>query len=341
MEENTFNKHDFRNILRKNMAEATSSRRDEIDVLRTAIWFAEIKSRLNASSAYEVERILEPNAFGKNKDGDSIHRNKWSKYEVGKHVPSNVLVTQVDAKLPGTKRLLNHVLWAALQAKLDLNENTDSLLRQLAPDVQKIIFHADRHIPEGSSHRVRLSLRQLKMLERRAGIDALACLTIYTREASDHGMPDQILDLGTSLYRVLLILNTIVPIRDFALDILGIYRKRIFSQIRYGGLKLHVEDADFLDAVRLLNTLLLSLEDNYKIGIGWNDSIRAMYQLLNGGYGFHIQFALAPLICPDGPLTDANAKDYCDFERQKRFQIWGKEQISSGRREILPPQELW
>lgn len=298
--------------------------------------------RLSASTAYKIERLLEPKAFGKNKDGDDIHRNKWPKYEVGQHVPNDALVTQVEAELPGTKRLLNHVLWRALQAAPGVNENIDDWLRQLAPDIQNIVFHKDRLNPGNGSRRDSLSKRQLKMLERRAGIDSLACLTIFLREScKNHGK--DVFDVGTALYHVLLMLCTTTPLGDFAIELLDVYRDRVFSQVRHEGLKFHLEDSDFLDAVGLLHTLLLALEDNDLIGVEWDDSVQAMCKLLDGGYGqgFNVKFAVAPLIGPDGPLTDANAKDYRDLERQKRFRQWGKEQIFSSTREVLPPGELW
>lgn len=341
MKENKAGWQQSRQRLRKNMHAARNKRKNEVDVLRTAIWYAEIKARLNASTAYGIELLLEPKAFGKNKDGDPIHKNKWPKYEVGKHVPSDALVMLVEAELPGTKRLLNHVLWKTLKAKPGVSENIDDWFRQLAPDIQKIIFHADRHTPGNSSHRTRISRRQLKMLERRAGIDALACLTIFLREPSRHGK--HVFDIATSLYHVLLILCTAAPLRNFALELLDVYRERVFSQVRYEGLKLYLEDSDFLDAIGLLQILLRVLKENDLIGTGWSDSVQAICKLLDGGYGqgFNVKFALAPLIGPDGPLTDANAKDYRDLERQRRFREWGKEQVFSSTREILPPKEVW
>lgn len=343
MEENTARWQHFRQLLRKNMDAARGGRRNEVDVLRTAIWFAEIKMRLKASTAYEIERLLEPKAFGKNKDGDHIHRNKWPKYKAGQHVPNDALVRQVEVKLPGTKRLLNHVLWRALQTKSNVNENIDDWLRQLAPDIQQIVFCEDRHNPGSGSRKTSLSRRQLKMLERRASIDALTCLTILIRESSNQGAQANVLDLGTSLYRVLLILCTTAPIGNFALELLDIYRERIFSLVRYEGLRFYLEDIDFLDAVDLLHTLLLALEDGDLIGVGWDESVQAISKLFEGGYGqgFNVKFALDPLIGPAGPLTDVNDKDYRDLERQKRFRQWGKEQIFSAERKIFPPPELW
>lgn len=328
-------------LLQKHLQAAQGGRRDQIDVLRTALWYTEIKARLNAYTGYEIERLLEPKAFWKNEYGERVHRNKWSRYEFGKHVPRNALATKVDLKFPGTKRLLNHVLWEALRIKSSTNENVDDWLRQLSPDIQKIIFHASRHGSENDWH-ASLSGRQLKMLERRAGIDTLACLTIILQECAKRGERVELFKIGTSLYRVLLILCTTIPIGNFALELLKIYRERVFSLARHKGQIFHLEDAHFLDAVGILRTIFLALEDNPRIGVGWDARVQAVCSLWDGGgHGFAIKFALDPIIGPDGPLTDINATDYRDFERQKRFRQWAKDQMSSGERETLPPRELW
>lgn len=319
------------------MNNAQGGRKDKIDVLRTAFWFAEIKLRLGASTAYEIENRLEPSAFGKNKDGDIFHKNKWSKYEVGRHVPNNALVLLIDRALPGTKRLLNHTLWKALRGVFDEAENEDDLLRLLAPDIQKIVFHEDGN----GSRKKSLSKQHLRMLERRAGIDALSCLTILAREAVGQGNQASIFDIGTSVYRVLLILCTSFPFCDFAPELFDIYRERVFSVMHHEGLEFQLDASEFVNATHMLNRLLLTLEDNNQIGVRPKDSIQAMSDLLCGEYGFCIQFAFAPLIGPAGPQTNLNAKAFADLERQKRFRQWGKEQFFSRKREILPPPELW
>ncbi len=100
------------------MAAASGKRKDAIDVLRAAFWYAEVKARLRAVTAYEIEKLLEGKAsFGKNADGDRFHRNKWPKYEVGQYVPSNSLATHTDKLIPGSKAILNHVLWKVLKMR--------------------------------------------------------------------------------------------------------------------------------------------------------------------------------------------------------------------------------
>jgi len=56
-------------------------------------------------------------------------------------------------------------------------------------------IHADYRNSGNSSRRASLSRRQLKMLEMRAGIDALACLTIFVRSSLIRGSKPKFLTL--------------------------------------------------------------------------------------------------------------------------------------------------
>lgn len=282
----------FRMALRKSIGTTQAGRRDVTDVLRTALWFADVSIRLNATTAYEVERKLEPDAFGKNEYGDYFHRNKWSKYEVGLHTPINSLVTGVETRLPGTEKFLNHVLWNALNTKQGIEGDASIWLRQLEPDIQKIVFQTHRY---GVGNLYELPVpnrRQLKMLERRAGIDSLACLTILLRESCMRGEQSQAFEIGRSIHRVLLILCTTHPFGKFTLELFEIYRDRIYSMIKHKGWRLCFENYDFMSATHQLRIYLLALEDSYQIGIGWKDSVRAMCKILDGGYGFEIMLTL-------------------------------------------------
>lgn len=332
----------FRMGLRKAIeAAAQSGRKDVTDVLRTALWFADVSSRLNATTVYEVEHTLEPEAFGKNGDGDYFHRNKWTKYKVGKHTPNDSLVARVDTRLPGTERILNHVLWEVLQTQQEIDGHTSDWLRQLVPDIQQIIFKTHSYGTGNSHQRLIPNRRMLIMLERRAGIDSLACLTILLRESCVQGESAHTFDIGRSLYRVLLILGTTIPIGKIYLELLDVYRARIYSMARHKGLRFRFEDFDFMEATHLLRELLLALEDNNRSGVRWGDSVRAMCKLLDGGYGFDVKFALDPPIGPDDPLSESNAAAYREFERLERFRQWGKVSIKTGGHERFPPEDLW
>lgn len=341
MEDNQVITQRFCNTLQKNMVAAQGRRRDEIDVLRTAFWFEEIRTRLNASTTYEIERRLEPKAFGKNKDGDHIHRNKWPKYEVGQHVPNDSLVARIDAILPGTKRILNHVLWEVLQAKHSIEEQADDWFRQLGPDIQGCVFKTQRHGTSNSHHRISSSRRQLLLLERRTGIDALACLTILLRESCEQGENPHSIDIGKSIFRMLLVLCYNSQFSKFTQEIFDVYRDKIFSLPQHKGIIFLLKDFDFIEAVELLTIFLHQVGGRSKVSPDGHGLIEVMYKILDGGSGFDALFVLAPPIGPNAPFSELNCKEWKIFETQERFRQWGKEQMFLSNREVLPPKELW
>ena len=341
MEDSNLRFKHFHEALRKNVIAAKGGRRDEIDVLRTAFWYAEIRTRLNASTAYEVERLLEPEAFGKNKDGDHIHRNKWPKYEVGQHVPIDSLVTRVDTILPGTKRILNHILWEALRVKHPINGRADDWLRQLGPDIQGAVFQTQRYGTSNSHHRTSSSRRQLLLIERRAGIDALACLTILLRESCEQDENPHSLEIGKSIYRMLLVLCNTSQFCIFSQELFYVYRNRVFSLPRHKDVIFRLDSFDFIEAVNLLTCFVSQVKDISKICHDRQRLLKVVCKLLDGGYGFDAKFALDPPIGPSAPLSDSNRKDWEFFATQERFRQWGKEQMFLSKREVLPPAELW
>ena len=95
------------------------------------------------------------------------------------------------------------------------------------------------------------------------------------------------------------------------------------------------------ESTHLLRELLLALEDNNRIGVGWNNSVRAMCKLLDGGHNFDVKFALDAPVGPDGPLSESNASAYREFERLERFREWGRMNIETGGHEKFPPKNLW
>lgn len=213
----------------------------------------------------------------------------------------------------------------------------------LSPEIQEVVFPSHRNGPHASHSEPRLTTKQLKMVERRAGLDALACLTVFLLAAPGDGkyVRAKALDIAVSAYRILLIFCTSMPIGRFALELLHVYKERVFLSDRFDGLTFDLEDSEFLSSVNLLHVLLLRLEDSDAIAFDWESGVHAMCSLLHGTYGIDVKFALDPLIRPDGPITEANANEYRTFERTKRFRSWGKAQVFSDVRENFPPRELW
>ena len=149
---------------------SSRSRRDWIDVIRTAIWYAYIHTNFPEATNYQIEKIIEPEAFVKD-EKYYFHRNKWTKYELGRHTPEMELIRKVNQHVEGTARIINHVLWEAIRGRKPLNWFVESGVNQLSWDVQQIIF---KSVNDQKKLIPVLQIRKdLRRLERLANLDAL------------------------------------------------------------------------------------------------------------------------------------------------------------------------
>lgn len=271
------------------MEAARGKRKDEIDVLRTAFWYAEIKARLHGAIPAEIEHHLEPGAFFEVAKGYWAHKNKWPKYRVGLHVPRNSLATRADELLPGSKAILNHVLWQVLKMKYPVTAHADDWLRKLDPVIQQRVLKFQNY----AVLRVPTSGRLLLSLEKRAGIDALACLTILLRESSERADNFLSIDIARAIYRMLLVLGHTARFADFIGVIFNLYRDSIFPLAESKGMHFEFQNVDFTGTVLLLFALVRRIDPDV------NDEktlIRTAYKILDGRYGFELKFALDPPI---------------------------------------------
>lgn len=328
---------EFSKRLRASVASATGPRHGPVDVIRIALWCQTLKQRVQALTIYQLEQRLEPRAFGANEHGDPYHWNKWSYYQIGKHKPRRQLVDLAEKEAPGSTALLEHVLWDVLKEKQNTSQLLSKGLRRLSPEVQEVIF--DRH---GNQKYERLQYRQLRMLERRAGIDALAALSILLRRASDQGDGQGALDIGISLHRVLLITCTYAVFDPLAEEFFKIFNTRIFPKACSATEKIWFDESySFRLSTFWLNVLRLQLEDNNQIGVSHNEQIKAMCKLMDGFWGYDVKFMLDPHITPIHPRSDENKKEYELSDSRVRLRKWAMMVILSGKQAKFPPDDIW
>lgn len=332
----------YRLGLRESLQKAVrSSRHDVIDVVRTALWYSEIAQCLCVFTVYQVEKHMEPDAFDKNSFGDPYHRNKWSAYRIGRHKPHRRLIIQAEEKVPGSAFFIDHVLWDAIRGRKKLDWLINIGLKQLSKDVQKVLYKGD-HFAMGDKLVPRLMKQHLRQLERRAGFDALAALVIFLRLTNAQNDRERALEIGESIYRVLLIVCTHLPFANLRSEIFALFRMYVFPMARdeHRGIVVSA-NFDFGEATLMLNRLCLQLEDANQIGVSYRDGVRAKCHLLDGKWGFHIQFALAPPIALLALPSKSNAHAHRLTASAERFREWGWRMLRTGGKEILPPHELW
>lgn len=310
----------------KNMLEASGPRHDAVDVVRTALWYASVEQRLRGATAYEVEKLIEPEAFGKNQYGDRYHRNKWSGYRVGRHKPNARLIERVEKYAPGSAILINHLLWDVIRKKKKLKWFNEVGLKQLSNDIRSILFKADRY---GLNEKLvsKLTARHHRQLERRSGFDALAAQSVFLWQADIQNDRIQALAIGESIYRILLILSTYFPFAVLRNEILSLFNAYVFPMAHNGSVGIGLNNAElFRMSSDLLNMLYLELEDE---GIGDGSpkqSMKIMTEVLYGDWGEVVQVALSPpvgLVVPES-LASAKDKEAVVSRERARKAAWDK-----------------
>ena len=151
------------------MKNTKMEKRSELDIVRVSLWYWYIRVNLSKNSDYQIEKVIEPDAFNKNKHGDAYHNNKWRGYRLGKHTPSPILISQAESHVQGSSMLLKHTLWQVMNNSISIESLLSDELRNLSWEVQRILYKANKY-DCGSTLVTHLSKRKLRQLECLAGL---------------------------------------------------------------------------------------------------------------------------------------------------------------------------
>lgn len=311
----------------------TPTSRDPVDILRTKYWYEGLRQHLRVSTAYAVERKIEPSAFGRNQDAIPIHRNKWWRYRCGLHTPNASTVERAENVVRGSAKELDHVLWQTLRSEPPTPLQAHGMLRRVAPELQVVLFEQDHFRIHGGG-------RFLGKLEHRASLDALACLTILLRLNYAYGFYERVWEYAHSVFRMLLMLGHEFDQRELANELFQLYIARIFVLARWKGMRFLLEDYDFSACSDFLYYRANSTNFTQGKWIDWNERVRYMRRIMKGHFGFDWKFLLDPLIAPDtdmGPPTEEGLKG---LARARRVKEWGFTNVLSGGKERFPPIDV-
>lgn len=331
---------EFRNRLEKSLAKARTQRRGVPAALATTLWVLDIKRRRQTFSLYALEKLFEPESFGHNEHGEAYHHNKWTKYEVGLHTPNDKLVQQVDAKLPGTAHLLRHPFWTLVQTKNWDTNKAEGWLRKLSTEIRAVLQNRSQSSTFREVLSVKIGSKQIKMLERRASLDALAAQVVFLFNAISAQDDELIRELCESVFRTLLILGSFAPYSFVGDELFQLVCECVFSRATWKGVSFDFSEYDFFKAAMQLEWLVLSLEDNGVVNaVAPAADIRVKLRLLDGEFGFDIRFAMRPPVKPVSPRCAENEHIYKNCESNERYRQWGLAVLREGRCEQIPP--LW
>lgn len=254
-------------------------KRSELDIVRVSLWYWYIRVNLSKNSDYQIEKVIEPDAFNKNKHGDAYHNNKWRGYRLGKHTPSPILISQAESHVQGSSMLLKHTLWQVMNNSISIESLLSDELRNLSWEVQRILYKANKY-DCGSTLVTHLSKRKLRQLECLAGLDALAAQIIFFKLAVQR--EEDTSALSQSIYRTLLIICTELPFFNYREYFISLVNWNVFSLISstkevWGKSTVY----NFSKNVKILINLLLAMEDKGKVGITRKESVRALSNLLH------------------------------------------------------------
>lgn len=261
------------------MKNTQMEKRSELDIVRVSLWYWYIRVNLSKNSDYQIEKVIEPDAFNKNKHGDAYHNNKWRGYRLGKHTPSPMLIGQAESHVQGSTMLLKHTLWQVMNNSISMDSLLSDELRNLSWEVQRILYKANKY-DCGSTLVTHLSKRKLRQLECLAGLDALAAQIIFLKLAVQR--EEDTSAISQSIYRTLLIICTELPFFNYREHFISLVNSNVFSLVSSTKEVLGKSFVDnFSKNLRILINLLLAMEDKGIVGITRKENIRALSDLLH------------------------------------------------------------
>lgn len=198
------------------------------------------------------------------------------------------MVEITERKIPGCSVILYHPLWEILRKGFSENRRPAIGFSLISQDIQRIILPqgiATATFPITQYYR---SKTQLQMLERRAGLDALACLSLLLIDAIQTEQSALALDVSRSLFRSLLLICMTKPYNHLEDWIFYCFAKYLLNYVSHAGERIALRSIGFSDLTTLLQWKILSLED---AGVLWRtkeDLFRGCLRILNGKYGVEL-----------------------------------------------------
>lgn len=322
------------------MPDVRGKGRDVIDALRTVYWFHGLRLRLGdtARSLRAMERHLEPNAFRISKDGVPYQRNKWRSYRIGKHTPLDSLVTAMEALCEGTRIEFSHVLWDVLRTDSPISPISNELIQRLEPTVQTLFW--ERRVM-GKIRRRIFDKRTLEVLERRAGLDALAGLTLLLRETHERRDSQHAFELGYRLCRMLVLVSFDLLDHGIGYPLFDFFHRKILPLAAHQGLYQTYASVHFLDLADRLSYALNHINGVEAWRLDPGELRKHKQKVLGWNYGWDYFHLFSPVEVP----VDDSLQESDDFLRywnaQCALRQWGWDGIySPTARTDGPPSEL-
>jgi hypothetical protein len=156
--------------------------RNPIDVLRVRYWYEGMKQQTGCTTAYQLEHLLEP-LHTASSDARTLFRNKWIRYESGKHTPRSSLLNRIEKRVKNADRELNHPIWDVLRLGKTCAPQIDDWLKKLDPRVQLTVCGKQIDGAFAPTRQVAFNKNQGLRLVKLGTLDALTALLLLWIEA--------------------------------------------------------------------------------------------------------------------------------------------------------------
>ncbi|WP_413460522.1 hypothetical protein [Herbaspirillum huttiense] len=178
-----------------------SRRDDQVDMIRSIHWFYFIAGALRVDTATAIRKIIESHKSGRNRFGEPDKNEKMALFRKGARMPNSTFIDLANLAAPGSRALINHVLWTVLRHQGSVAPHALAWIAQLGGRVRRLMLKT------GGAVRTPATQLQLDSLVREQDLDALAALTILFRLDQEAENPPAMWACSISIFQLLLLLN--------------------------------------------------------------------------------------------------------------------------------------
>lgn len=174
-----------------------------VDRLRTRLWFHVVKLRSGLPSAYAIEMAIDGDHVRK-RATDVSRPQRWDQYRRGEKVPNDKpgprnAVEQAESNFQGTAQWFRSPIWPILRGDKCDRYVIEGALRQLQPEVVKILFEAAPREYESLPWQKAFDEESKEKLVALGGFDALVAAVLLVGLSEDISSP-KLRESALSLY---------------------------------------------------------------------------------------------------------------------------------------------
>lgn len=279
---------------------APGKSRDVIDALRTVAWYQAIKHATNLTNDHALEKELEPESFRLNEDNEIIRRNKWGKYRLGQHTPSDEFIEKISARTDAkTGALFHHPIWSILRSKEAITNNWSDWMLKISPEIKALFNNNEGLVTLQDSINKISRQASCKRLARKPGLDGLAFITLMLRyliETKQHEMANT---LSLVVCRFFLIHGHIYKRYQILGPLIDFYEITYFKNAasKAGGY-FSYRNQNLTELIGYLEESLYHIKDLNPDRISLSKRAEYRYRIICGHFGIDLLYFFEPFEIP-------------------------------------------